>query len=244
MTTEPSHACIVLYHNSRIFHNFLIAANLVDNSYFWTADWLGNPCALLYAVTESSQVAGRLLAVSFLHWSYEPIVAHCCRHSFERPVQIPDSMEIIGSNGPISAFYFDGCNYHSPFHLPCSFGFFPFFLRGLKNQNWSWYSNMKCQRKYHIEPSISHLRFRLTPVCGPSKNEDSTDCGPFKLSQHYHSNTFIVVYLLMDALPTSIRENVVSINQEKVEEYQWKGALHRRSYDGIWKWWYRQKRIC
>ena len=69
-----------LGHNFGIFHNFLVAANWVGNSHFWnfpvasTADWLGNQCALLWSVMESLHVADRLLAVSFLHWSYEQIV--------------------------------------------------------------------------------------------------------------------------------------------------------------------------
>ena len=77
---HASWAIYSLGHNSGIFQNFLVTANLGGNFYFWnfrvalTADWLGNQCTLSSLVMESSQVAGQLLAVSFLHSSSEQIV--------------------------------------------------------------------------------------------------------------------------------------------------------------------------
>ena len=47
-----------LCHNAGVFHNFLVAANWIAHSCLWnfrvasTANWLGNPCALLCPVME------------------------------------------------------------------------------------------------------------------------------------------------------------------------------------------------
>ena len=139
-----------LGHNSGIFHNFLVTANWVANSYFqyfrvWsTANWLGNQCTLPCTVAkylhitedEIICITDLSLTVSLLLIAHASRTSHYFLLNFERFVQMLVSMGLICINGSFLSCYFHKCERwfhfnslfnHDPSHLFCSFGFLPFF---------------------------------------------------------------------------------------------------------------------
>ena len=143
-----------------MFHELCtVSVSIQDfSSNFLTANWLGNSRCFhyVYSVTNTPPycfnykifACNRFLIIAAYYIAHSSRLSHCLRLSFERPVQIPHSMELICSDGPLPASAIHDVvdlllNSPWPSHLLCSFGFLPFFLCAMRNQTWSSDSSWK-----------------------------------------------------------------------------------------------------